>query len=147
MANHEHHRMHRAALNPFSSGQTVAKMQQSIVQPMIDKAFQAFSAAYESRKPVDTEAVMVALTTDIVTEYAFAKSYGFLDRPGYVPEWIEVLKGAAESSMLFRYLPFMIRLIMSSPEWLVKMFDPKLMQLLTIKAVGNAETPSVFGVC
>ena len=129
--------MRRAALNPFFSTQAVAKLEQSVTRPRIDDACQGLAKACKTGEPVDIEVLTLALTTDIITQYAFAKSYGYLDRPGYAPEWAEVLRGAAQSSMLFRYLPFMIRLLMSSPEWLINLIDPKLMQLFTIKSVGN----------
>ncbi|KAK1818116.1 hypothetical protein LTR12_007523 [Friedmanniomyces endolithicus] len=143
-ANHEHHRMRRAALNPFFSTQAVAKLEQSVTRPRIDDACQGLAKACKTGEPVDIEVLTLALTTDIITQYAFAKSYGYLDRPGYAPEWAEVLRGAAQSSMLFRYLPFMIRLLMSSPEWLINLIDPKLMQLFTIKSGLEAQVKTVI---
>ncbi|KAK0357392.1 hypothetical protein LTR59_009954 [Friedmanniomyces endolithicus] len=143
-ANHEHHRMRRAALNPFFSTQAVAKLEQSVTRPRIDDACQGLAKAFETGEPVVIEVLTLALTTDIITQYAFAKSYGYLDRPGYAPEWAEVLRGAAQSSMLFRYLPFMIKLLMSSPEWLINLIDPKLMQLFNIKSGLEAQVKTVM---
>ncbi|TKA74855.1 hypothetical protein B0A55_05326, partial [Friedmanniomyces simplex] len=73
-ANHEHHRMRRAALNPFFSTQAVAALEQSAVRPKIDEACQAFEKAFKSGEPVDIEVLTLALTTDIISQYAFAKS-------------------------------------------------------------------------
>lgn len=38
--------------------------------------------------------------------------------------------------MLFRYVPFMIRLLLNSPHWLIRMVYPDLLTLFLIKAVS-----------
>ena len=128
--------MRRAALNPFFSTQAVSRLEESVVRPKIEAFCQAFTNAYQSGQAIDVEVLVLALTIDIISEYSFAKAYGFLDRPGYAPEWPELLRGAAESSMLFRYMPFLLKVLMSSPASLIKMIDAKLLQLFTIKTVG-----------
>ncbi|KAK3070560.1 hypothetical protein LTR53_010241 [Teratosphaeriaceae sp. CCFEE 6253] len=143
-ANHEHHRMRRSALNPFFSTQAVARLEQSVVRPKIDAFSAAFAKAQKSGEPIDVEVLVLALTIDIITEYSFARSYGFLERPGYAPEWPGMLRGAAESSMLFRYLPFLLKLLMSSPEWLINVIDAKLLQLFHIKTGLEAQVRTVM---
>ncbi|KAK5126470.1 hypothetical protein LTR85_010706 [Meristemomyces frigidus] len=86
----------------------------------------------------------MALTTDIISEYSFAKSYGFLDKPGFSPEWTKVMRGAAEASMLFRYVPFLIELMKASPPWLVRLLDPNMMQLINIKLDQEAQIKAVI---
>lgn len=133
-ANHDVHRMRRAALNPFFSTQSVTKLEPAIASK-IQRFGQAFEDAYRKKVPLNLEVVILALTTDVISEYAFAKSYGFLERPGYAPEWAETLTGAAESSMLFRYVPFVVGYLKALPPQVVKMIDPKLLQLFIIKSV------------
>ena len=87
--------------------------------------------------PINLEDAIMALTTDIITEYAFSTSYNYLEHPSFSPEWTKTMKGAAEASMLFRYAPFLIELTKVMPPWLVKMIDPNIMQLIKIKLVGN----------
>ncbi|KAK5115234.1 hypothetical protein LTR62_001434 [Meristemomyces frigidus] len=133
-AGHDHHKLRRAALNPFFSTQAVARLEQSVVRPKIELFCRAFVEAYESGAVVDMESMTLALTQDVITEYAYSRSYDFLSQPERTQEWKGVLRGAAQSSMLFRYLPFLIRWLLDAPLWLISMLDPKLLGLFKVKS-------------
>lgn len=135
--NHHHHRLRRSALNPFFSTQAVAKLEPT-VKAKVDAVCQHFKRARETGTAINIEVVFAALTTDIISEYAFARDTGYLDNMDKATEWTEVLRDSAHSSNLFRYCPLLIRLLQDAPPWLVRMMDPKLLQLVSLKTVSVA---------
>jgi len=130
--------MRRAALNPFFSTQAVAQLR-PVIQSKIDYLCDALSKVCGSGEPVNMDDALMALTTDIITEYSFAKSYDFLKKPAFAPEWGKGLTGAAQSSMLFRYIPGLVDILLAAPPWLVNILDPKLMQLINLKLVKSIQ--------
>jgi hypothetical protein len=74
--------------------------------------------------------------TDIITQYCFARSYDYTSQPGFSPEWLEATVGAAEASMLGRYLPFLPFLMKAMPPALVKALSPPMMQLVIYTTVS-----------
>lgn len=55
-------------------------------------------------KPVNLAAAFSCVTTDIVTEYAFARSYHFLDSPTFEPNLRSaILKGAVMGPLVKQF--------------------------------------------
>lgn len=75
--------------------------------------------------------------TDIITEYCFARSYDYIKKPGFSPDWLEATVGASEASMLGRYLPFLPAVMKAMPPWLVKTLSPPMMQLVIYTKVST----------
>ncbi|EMC97785.1 hypothetical protein BAUCODRAFT_31780 [Baudoinia panamericana UAMH 10762] len=123
------HRMRRAALNPYFSTQAIGRIE-PVVRSKLDLLCGRLEDALETRKPVDVELAFMALTTDIITEYCFARSYNFIKHPDFAPDWLKATVGAVEASMLGRYLPFLPAVMKAMPPWLVKMLSPPMMQLV-----------------
>lgn len=120
---HEHHRARRAPLNAFFSKQSVYNL-----EPMIRKAvstlYSRFEGFRESKEPVILDHAYSALTTDIITEYSFAKSAGMMLKPDFCPEWVELAINISEFSLLNKQFPFVLPMLMKTPDWLAKKIDP-----------------------
>ncbi|KAK7699939.1 hypothetical protein SLS57_012277 [Botryosphaeria dothidea] len=120
---HEHHRARRAPLNTFFSKQSVYNL-----EPMIRKAVSTLCSRFEgfreSKEPVILDHAYSALTTDIITEYSFAKSAGMMLKPDFCPEWVELAINISEFSLLNKQFPFVLPMLMKTPDWLAKKIDP-----------------------
>ena len=134
---HDHHKLRRAALNPYFSTQAVTKLE-PVIRAKVEILSSGLNLAHETGELVNLEVAIMALTTDIITEYAFATSYNHLAKPDFSPQWTKTMKGAGEASMLLRYVPFLVEPMKVSPPWLVKLLDPNISQLLSIKLVSIA---------
>jgi hypothetical protein len=75
------------------------------------------------------------MTTDIITEYCFGKSYDFLKQPDFAPEWAKMIMGAAEMSNLGRYFPWLPIMMASMPPSVVKLIDASMVPLVVFTKV------------
>lgn len=78
---------------------------------------------------------MDSLTTDFITEYCFGVSYGFLEKPGFAPEWVQIIMGSAEISNFGRYVPWLPILMAKMPLFVVKLLDASLVPLVIFTKV------------
>lgn len=111
--------MRRAALNPFFSKRSVTQLE-PIIREKVEKLAGRFEAAVKTREVIRLDAAYMALTMDVITQYAYARSYNYLAEPDFKLEWKNTLVGAFEMGATMRHLPWMAK----APDWLVKVISP-----------------------
>ena len=77
--NSAHHRIRRGALNKFFSKASIAS-RTDIIQDKISVLCDKLEQAHHTGEIVQLDAGFICLTVDIITEYAFGRSYGFLGK-------------------------------------------------------------------
>lgn len=77
-----------------------------------------------------------ALTGDIITQYAFAKPYGFMDSPDFTPQWHKAWMSVSENGHMFKQFAWLEPTMRSMPVWLVKILSPQTMTLLNMQDVS-----------
>ena len=87
---HELHRLRRAALNPFFSKRSVARLE-PVIQANVDKLCQRLQAFAGTAQPVNLRDAFTALSADVIGSFAFGRSYGFLDVPDFNPGWHKLM--------------------------------------------------------
>lgn len=130
--------MRRNALNPYFSQAAVTKLE-PVVRARIDLFCARVKDAIGRGEVVNLEVALMAMATDIITEYCFAKSYGFLEKPDFAPDFADTIRSSAEASNLGRYLPWLVPLLKSFPVWVVGMIDPNMKQLIELTLVSLHE--------
>jgi hypothetical protein len=133
---HDHHRLRRAAINPYFSKQSVARLEPTI-QSLIDALCARFREFQQSGEVLNLGCAYSALTTDVITEYCFARSYGFLGRKDFGWEWARVLLQASEMSHLLKQFGWLYPTLNAMPNWLVQWMNPPLMHLINFQRVGD----------
>ena len=133
---HDHHRLRRAAINPYFSKQSVARLEPTI-QSLIDALCARFREFQQSGEVLNLGCAYSALTTDVITEYCFARSYGFLGRKDFGWEWARVLLQASEMSHLLKQFGWLYPTLNAMPNWLVQWTNPPLMHLINFQRVGD----------
>lgn len=113
--NHDHHRLRRAALNPFFPKSSIVKVEPLVVE-CVDKLCNALDAYSSSKEPVELQTTYMALTLDVISCYAFGKSFGLLDKPGFSPEWKKAILGSIEAGIVNRHFPWLATVLMNLPE-------------------------------
>ena len=76
-----------------------------------------------------------ALTLDIITEYAFAKSYECLGRPDFAAEWPKLIQATSAQSALNKQFPSILKIMKMMPESLVEKLNPEMMLLINFQKV------------
>ena len=78
-----------------------------------------------------------ALTMDIITEYAFAKSYGCVDSPDFASEWPRVIDAVSAQAALTKQFPSVLETMKMMPDILVEKLSPDMMLLINFQKVGT----------
>ncbi|KAK8080848.1 hypothetical protein PG997_008666 [Apiospora hydei] len=101
-AGHELHRVRRNAFAKFFSRAQVAKLEgkvQRLVQTLCDKMMSA------GGQPFDVTEAYSCLSTDVVSDYAFGESFGFLDQEAWKPNFRGPACSINRPVFLFRFFP------------------------------------------
>lgn len=115
---HDLHRVRRGALNRFFSKASVAKL-----EPLLVTTIQKLCAQIENYagtgKPLELAAAFSCVTTDIITEYAFGRSYHFLDSPTFEPNLRSAIIKGGEMGPLVKQFPWFLRLVKTVPVYVI----------------------------
>jgi hypothetical protein len=133
--------MRRMALNPFFSKQAVQRLE-PMIQSKIDLLCKRLREFAQQGRVLTVENAMMALTTDIISEYSFGYSFNALEQEDLAASWNGSFREAMASSVLFRYRYFLQlgRVMTSLPFRIVKIISPSLVPVVTIMNVRRQST-------
>ena len=134
---HDLHRLRRGALNPFFSRQAVARLE-PVIRETIDKVCARFEKCRESGEPVETGQAYAALTTDIITRYAFRTSYGCVEDPKWKWDWPKAMNEGTKSCHLNKQFKFVFPAMQATPEWIIRRVDPAVMNIINFQKVWSS---------
>lgn len=80
----------------------------------------------------------IALTTDVITDYAFGKSYDHLSSPGFEETLHEMLLGIFSIGQVGLHFPVLFPILGMMPEWLIRWVKPEIMPVLGLRKVCNS---------
>ena len=132
---HDLHRLRRGALNRFFSKQAITGVE-PLIRELIEKLCARFERFRETGEPVDTLQAYAALTTDIITRYSFNTSYGCIDDPTWKFEWPQAMVDSTTSAHLNKQFKWLFPAMQATPEWIVKIVNPAVMNLINFQKVG-----------
>ena len=127
--NHELHRIRRAALAHYFSKGALQRLEPG-VQSVVDNLVYRFEGVKGSSRPVNLLDVFACMTADVIGQYAFAKPYGLLDDPDFSPHWHELMQDVSQNSHILKQFGFLLPMMQSLPDWLVKIVQPQMLQLI-----------------
>ena len=124
---HELHRRRRAALNPFFSKRAVVQLDE-LVQSKSAELCKRLQDVIGKRGHdiIRFDTAFGALTTDIITEYAFGKSWNNMSHPDFNQEWKNVISKSFVTLLTFKSFPLVARTMDALPDWIIKKLDPTL---------------------
>jgi hypothetical protein len=98
---HELHHLRRGALNRFFSKSSVSRLE-PVIHNVIEKLVSQLKTHSVSGKLVAINMAFSCVTTDIVTEYAFAKNYNFLGSPTFEPNFHRAIIAGTDMGPWFK---------------------------------------------
>ena len=131
---HELHRIRAASLAPFFSKASVYQLE-PLVQSVIDQLAQRLQTLRGTGSSVNMIDAFSCLTTDVISEYAFARPFGFMENPDFAPHWHRLNMELSETFHLFKQFGLLELTIRSIPPSLVKKASPKLSSLFDMQDV------------
>ncbi len=149
---HDHHKLRRSALSPFFSTKAVVNLE-PVVKTKVDVLSKRFQAAQKTGEVIRVDAAFMALTMDIICQYAFANDDNMLMKDDFNLAWKEMIIGAFEGGAMLRQLPSMFSMMNAVPDRLMKIMMPSMGLMLAWKAgvrqrvkpiLDRTECPSDF---
>ncbi|KAK3693065.1 cytochrome P450 [Podospora appendiculata] len=140
---HSHHRLRRGALNPFFSVRSVTQLEPMLVAK-VEKLSARFRQLAGAQEVVRIDAAFMALTMDIICDYAFADDQRHLDEPDFKLVWKETIIGAFEGGALGRQFPWLLPLTKRLPIGLVHAMNPAVGYLLTWQEAVKAKVRPIM---
>ncbi|KAK0654873.1 cytochrome P450 [Cercophora newfieldiana] len=126
---HDLHRLRRGAISPFFSVRSVTNLE-PLIKSKIEKLSARFVQLAKTQEVVRLDAAFMALTMDVICDYAFAKDRCYLDQPDFELRWKQTIIGAFEGGALGRQFPWMLPLMKKLPPSFVAAMNPAVGNLL-----------------
>lgn len=142
-ASHDLHRSRRKSLAPFFSLQKIEDFQ-SVIRQKVDLLCSVIST-YQNGQVLTVDRMWSALTTDVISSYAFAKSMGHLESPGFKDSFHESTVLITKAMMVGVHFPLLMPILDSIPVWIVKKMQPDLQVAIGFKDVSLAFNYSCLG--
>lgn len=131
---HELHRTRRGIFAHYLSKATLLRLEPGI-QSVIDKLVSRFEGLKGSGRNVNLLDVYACLTGDVIGQYAFAQTYGFLDDPDFSPYWHKLIMNVSQNGLVLKQFGWMMPMMQAMPDWLVKIIQPQMISLLEFQRV------------
>ncbi len=135
---HELHRIRRGVLENFFSKMSVRKLEPA-VQSVVDKLVARLQDAKGTGRVINVDHMFSAFTTDVVTQYSFARPYGYLDEPDFAPHLHQGILEVSQMSHFLKQFGWVEPVMKSMPIWMVKIVSPQMMGFISLQ-----EVPSLF---
>ena len=140
---HDLHRLRRGALNPFFSVRAVTQLE-PIIKAKVEKLSARFAGLAQTGEVVRLDAAFMALTMDIICDYAFANDRRYLDEPDFKLLWKQTIIGAFEGGALGRQFPWMLPLMKRLPISVVAAMNPCVGHLFQWQAGVKAQVKPIL---
>lgn len=113
---HDLHRARRMPLNRYFSKASVTKLEPRI-SSYASKLCCNLKTYAGSGKPIDLTAAISCYTTDVVTEYAFARSFGCLEDPSFTYSFHRAILEMGKTFNWIKHFPVLLKVLFSLPEY------------------------------
>jgi cytochrome P450 len=113
----EIHRIRRAALNPMFSRKMVLELE-AVVQDKARKVCKLMQEGIKRGTPVDLHHAFRSVSVDVISDFAFDKSYDLLDKADIGAYFFRMVRGLGPAMYTFQQLPSLQALALKTPAWL-----------------------------
>ncbi|KAJ0417856.1 cytochrome P450 [Aspergillus carlsbadensis] len=125
---HGLHRKRRNAINSFFSSASIRRLE-PIMQANIQKLLARLDQVGKSNEVLQLHHAIKACTCDIITEYAFGESFGFIDQEDYATPYMKATDYFHFFSHTMGYFPVVGVMLALAPTWFIEQFIPPLAEL------------------
>lgn len=112
---HDLHKLRRSGIDRFFSKAAVNRF-----QPTITEAVQLLCRQLEiyagSGKPIKINMAFSCMTSDIMMQYGFNKSYHFLDNPGFEPNFNSAIDTGQTVGLITKHVPVVMAMMELMPQ-------------------------------
>jgi cytochrome P450 len=131
----ELHKRKRARLNPMFSRKMVLELE-GVVQDKANKVVALTQDGINAKRPVDLHHAFRCVSVDVITEYAFDKSYNLLDTADLGAEFFRMVRGLGPAMWFFQNFPAIRDLVLKIPPSVQLYMGGALKQVTTLQQEG-----------
>lgn len=128
---HDLHRLRRKALSPMFSVKKIEDFQ-PVIRAKVEKFCQKVEK-YQDGEVLPLNRAWMALTTDIISEYSFARSWDQLDSPNFRDTLHEALVAVYVVGHFALHFPVVFPILDLMPEWLVRKMQPDVLPVVGLR--------------
>jgi cytochrome P450 len=106
------------------------------IHEKVDKLITRFEEAHTARSVLHLQLDFAALTADVITDYCYGWSYGYLDsdKAARSNDLVDAVNGLMVMFHINRFFPFLIKIFRNSPPALVRWLQPHMADLFDFKS-------------
>jgi len=130
------HRRRRSALNPMFSRKQIVNFQ-PIIREELDTLCEKIAQYKDSGRPFAINRAFTAFAGDIITEFAFAKSYDHLESPDFEETFYEPMFAASKSGHVTLQFPWIVSVMDKMPDSIVLKLQPLLHMIRALQRVSS----------
>jgi cytochrome P450 len=135
-ASHNLHRQRRAPLNKFFSRASITRLE-PLIQESVNSLCSRFRKFQEQGKVVAIGSAWSCYTNDVVSEYAFGRSYNYTEKaPDFHTDIHDALQNVGDMFHVLRVIPWIIGPMQKLPRWAMKLLDPKTLSFIDFQRVN-----------
>ncbi len=108
---------------------------EEVVQDKVDKLLAVTDAALSKGKPIDFHHALRCVSVDVITDYAFNRSYDLFDLPDLGIRFFELVRGVGPVFWVFQQFTSVVPLALKIPPWLAPKLSEPLGQVVRLKMV------------
>jgi hypothetical protein len=113
------HKIKRGRLNPMFSRRQVLELE-DVVQHAVDKVVALTRAAAAAGQPVDLHHMFRCVSVDVISKYAFDRSYNLLDTPDLGAYFFRMVRGIGPAMWFFQQFPSLRDVALTMPLGIMK---------------------------
>jgi cytochrome P450 len=106
---------------------------QPVVRDKVNKLCNKIVQYHQDGNVLRLNRAWSAMTADIITEYAFARSYDQLDSPEFEETYLEALQTIYTTGHFGLHFPILFPLLNSLPDWLTLKLKPELLSIVKVR--------------
>ncbi|KAI9710333.1 MAG: hypothetical protein M1820_002828 [Bogoriella megaspora] len=138
----ELHKHKRAMLNPMFSRRMVLNLEE-VVQDKARKLVTLTERGVSDQEPIDLHHAFRCVSVDVITDYAFDKSYNLLDTSDLGAHFFAIARGIGPVLWAFQQVPQLVSIALTIPAWLAPILSTPLNQVLRLKGEGAKQIEDV----
>ena len=133
---HAHHRLRRIPMNKMFSKASISKLE-SLIHSTIDGLITRLRELQETQKVVTMSLAWTCVTMDIISDYAFGKSYNYVQTSREFRTRVrDATDSIAKSGYIVKQMPWIIPLMKKIPYSVMRILYPTVVDLLIFQDVG-----------
>ena len=136
---HDHHRFRRGLMSSFFSKKSVSELW-PILQQKRSKLMQRFEKAHQDNIVLQIDDAFAAFTSDLISQYAWGVSSGFLDDEHFNNKFRNALDEMSGLFHVNKFFPVLSTIFGAMPRWLLGRLKPGATAILDMQDMAAQQS-------